>query len=169
VFPWYMSIILSPFTYLTMYYVRNPYLFAILAARTKSQCKPRFWYTNHCDGSHGTPPAKPLTELNVPLALLSELRYGWHIAGLPGFDTVCFPTPLSSPSSYPDTPSDALDNPAMHAAFLSLLVISVLALICTEFCNPGICATLTKDTLKPVRSISPKNVYERVSYKYYFI
>ena len=108
--------------------------------------------------------AKALIGANVLLALLPELCYGWHIAGLPGFDTVCFPTPLPSPSSYPDTPSDAPDNPAMHAAFLSLLVISMLALICLEFCDPGICATLTKDTLKPVRSIFAQNVYEKVSY-----
>ena len=33
VFPWYTSIILSPLACLTIYYVRNPYLFAILAVR----------------------------------------------------------------------------------------------------------------------------------------
>jgi hypothetical protein len=64
--------------------------------------------------------------------------------------------------------SDAPDNPAVHAAFLFLLVISVLALIYSEFGDPGICATLTKDALKPVRSIYPKNVNEKLSYISYF-
>jgi hypothetical protein len=56
------------------------------------------------------------------------------------------------------TPSDAPDNPAVHATFLILLLIFLLALFCTVFYDPGVCETLTKDALKPVRSISPKYV-----------
>jgi hypothetical protein len=141
-------------------------MFAILTSLQSWQpglnhSNPRSWFTNYYSG---TLLAKALIGANVPLALLLELRYGWHMAGLPGFDTVCFPTSLSSPSSYPYTPSDAPYHPAVHAAFLFSLVISVLALICKEFCDPGICATLTKDAVMPVRSIPTQNVYERLSY-----
>jgi hypothetical protein len=45
------------------------------------------------------------------------------------------------------------DNPAMHAMFLILFVVSMLTLVLTVFCDPGIYATETKDGLKPVRTI----------------
>jgi hypothetical protein len=48
---------------------------------------------------------------------------------------------------------DAPDNPAMHAIFLFLCAVSMLMHTLTVFCDPGICATETKDGLKPVRTI----------------
>jgi hypothetical protein len=49
---------------------------------------------------------------------------------------------------------DVPDNPAIHAIFLFLFVVSMLTLFLTVFCDlgPGICATGTKDGLKPVRT-----------------
>jgi hypothetical protein len=84
--------------------------------------------------------------------------------GLPGLDTVCLLRPLSYPRSHPCIPSDAPDNPAMHAAFLFLFVVSMLVLLRTVFCDPGISPTLTKDALKPVSSISPKRLQKVVVY-----
>ena len=73
------------------------------------------------------------------------------MSGLLGFNTVRFRRPLSSLFfSHSCTPSDALDNPVMHFAFLFLLVVFMFMLLCTTFCDPGICATKKKD-LKPVR------------------
>jgi hypothetical protein len=48
---------------------------------------------------------------------------------------------------------DAPDNPAMHAMFLFLFVVSMLTLFLTAFCDLGICTTETKDDLKPVRTV----------------
>jgi hypothetical protein len=48
---------------------------------------------------------------------------------------------------------DVPDNPAIHAIFLFLLVVSILTLFLTVFCDPGICVTETKEDLKPVRTI----------------
>ncbi|KAF8498213.1 ankyrin repeat-containing domain protein [Russula emetica] len=45
---------------------------------------------------------------------------------------------------------DAPNNPGMHAAFLFLFVVFMLALLCTVFCDPGKSATQTKDALKPI-------------------
>jgi hypothetical protein len=73
--------------------------------------------------------------------------------GLPGFDMVCFLRPLSYSRCHPRTPSDARANPAMHAAFMFLFVVFMLALLRTVFCDPGICMAKTKDALKPVREI----------------
>jgi hypothetical protein len=52
-------------------------------------------------------------------------------------------------------PSDAPENPAMHAAFLFLFFVCMFAYICTAFCDPGICATQSKDALKSVREFFP--------------
>jgi hypothetical protein len=155
-FPWYMSIILSPLAYITIYYVRNLYLFAILAVRTKSQqvlmYKPLRCDTNESlDRIQCSVGAVVGTSLWMGYGWVTRLRYG----------VLLYPTIQSRLLPY--TPSDAPDNPAMHTAFLFLLVISVITLICKEFCDPGTCATLTKDALKPVRSISQK-FYEKVSY-----
>jgi hypothetical protein len=49
---------------------------------------------------------------------------------------------------------DVPDNPAIHAIFLFLFVVSMLTLFLTVFCDPGICVTETKDSLKPVRTIA---------------
>jgi hypothetical protein len=48
---------------------------------------------------------------------------------------------------------DVPDDPGIHAMFLSSFVVSLLTLFLTVFCDPGICATETKDGLKPVRTI----------------
>ena len=90
VFPWYMSIILSPLAYFTTYNVRNTYLFAILAACTQLHYNFRSWCTDHCDGTLPADLAKALIRGNVLSELLSELCYAWHMAGLPDFDMVCF-------------------------------------------------------------------------------
>jgi hypothetical protein len=55
---------------------------------------------------------------------------------------------------------DVPENPAIHAIFLLLFVISILTLFLTAFCDPGICATETKDGLKPVR-LSPSLLQEK--------
>jgi hypothetical protein len=49
---------------------------------------------------------------------------------------------------------DVPDNPAIHAMFLFLFFVSMLTLFLTVFCDLGICATGTKDGLKPVRTIA---------------
>jgi hypothetical protein len=77
-----------------------------------------------------------------------------------------FPHPSTPrPPSLPPHLSDVLDNPAIHAAFIILFVVAMLALLCTTFCNPGIvCATKTKGSLKPVRAIEqipPNFFYEK--------
>ena len=49
---------------------------------------------------------------------------------------------------------DLPDNPAIHAIFLFLFVTSMLTLLLTVFCDPGIvCGTETEDDLKLVRTI----------------
>ena len=48
---------------------------------------------------------------------------------------------------------DVPDNPTIHAIFLLLFVVSEFTLFLTAFCDPGICATGTKDSLKPVSTV----------------
>jgi hypothetical protein len=48
---------------------------------------------------------------------------------------------------------DVPENPAIRAMCLFLLVVSMLTLFLTVFCDPGICAAEAKDGLTPVRTI----------------
>ena len=98
---------------------------------------------------------KDWTVAHIILALRPELGCGWCIPGLPGFDSVCFLSPQSYPRSHLCIPSDALENPAMHTAFLFSFVVSSFGYFSTAFCDPGICATLSKDALKSVREFRP--------------
>jgi hypothetical protein len=114
---------------------------------------PSSWRLNYYDGALL---AKDWIVAHIILALRPELGYGWRIPGLPGFDTVCFLRPQSYYSrSHLCIPSDAPENPAMHAIFLFLFVVFMLATFCTAYCDPGICATLPKDALKSVREFRP--------------
>ena len=55
-------------------------------------------------------------------------------------------------------PNDHLDllTNLTSIAFLLLIALYALALVSTATRDPGICATLTKDALKPVRSKFPQ-------------
>lgn len=159
-----MCVVLSPAAYIAMAYVRGPYL-AIPAIHAYSPYDPRSCSTNYYKG---TLLAKTFTTAYILLGPSLELRCRWHMPGLLGFNTVRFLSrPLSSPvCSHSCTPSDALDNPVMHFAFLFLLVVFMFMLLCTMFCDPGICAT-KKEDLKPVREAfsipippSPPTLYE---------
>jgi hypothetical protein len=83
-------------------------------------------------------------------ALLLELRCGWLMPGLPGFDMVCFSGryPILVLTSALRAPSDAPNNPGLHAAFLFLFVVFMVALLGTVCCDPSKSATQTKDALK---------------------
>jgi hypothetical protein len=63
----------------------------------------------------------------LSVAILSSISPAWHL--------------------------DVPDNPAIHAIFPLLFVVSMLTFFLTAFCDPGICATETKDGLKPVCTI----------------
>jgi len=75
--------------------------------------------------------------------------------GLPGYNMVLL---LSAAilSSFSPLALDIPDNPAIHTMFLFLVVVSMLTLFLNVFCDPGICATETKDGLKLVR-ITPQH------------
>jgi palmitoyltransferase len=108
VFPWYMSIILSPPAFVTMHYVL---VYKLLQWNTTGKSLDR----SQCS-------------VGSVIGTALWMAYGWV-------------TRLRYDAPY---------HPAVHAAFLFSLVISVLALICKEFCDPGICATLTKDAVMPI-------------------
>ncbi len=107
---------------------------------------------------NGTPSKTAYKRVPIFWALHLELCFGWHMPGLPGFDTVGFPTPLLCPNlafTYM-TQSDGPNYPSIHAAFLFSFVLFVLAVPCITLCqcDPGICVTPTKDALKSVRGMS---------------
>ena len=72
--------------------------------------------------------------------------------GSPVYNMVCFFRPRSI-RVHNSMALGVPDNSAIHAMFLFLFVVSILTLFLTVFCDPGICATETKDDLKPVCTI----------------
>ncbi|KAH9985920.1 hypothetical protein BJV77DRAFT_90997 [Russula vinacea] len=116
-----MSIILSPLAYFTTYNV--------LVYR------PLRWNTT---GDL----AKALIRGNVLSALLSELCYAWHMAGLPDFDMTLPAIPLCTPHFY------------------FAYYFQARAHLCRVL-RPWNMRDIYKDTLKPVRSILPKMFTKR--------